>query len=119
MGNFYAGNMAWMSAAANFFPAACINDGLFDVICIDGTLPRAKALKVLLAVETGAHFEMEQVSYQKVVAYRIVPHRREGVDEEYISIDGERIEYAPFQAEVHTGLGRVLGSGGGYQAPGV
>jgi sphingosine kinase len=60
-----------------------------------------------------------QVSYRKVLGYRIIPHKREGVEEEYISVDGERIPFGPFQAEVHGGLGTVLARGPLYEAPGV
>lgn len=59
------------------------------------------------------------MSYRKVLGYRIVPHKRPGVVEEYISIDGERIPFEPFQAEVHAGLGTVLAKGHLYEAPGV
>lgn len=133
--------MAWMSAGANFFPAAKPNDGMFDLICIDGTLGRIQASKTLLAVETGSHFDLPQVcnlviispispfinictlvhkvNYKKVHAYRIIPHKRKGVTEEYISIDGERIPFAPFQAEVHHGLATVLAKTDGYEATGV
>jgi len=119
MGNFYAGNMAWMSAGANFFPASLPHENMFDLVCVDGTLGRIDAVRTLLAVETGGHFEMPHVLYRKVLGYRIIPHKREGVTEEYISIDGERIPFAPFQAEVHGGLGTVLAKRDVYEAPGV
>lgn len=133
--------MAWMSAGADFFPAAKPSDGMFDLICIDGTLSRIQASKTMLAVETGSHFDLPHVSfshpnypipaaltttpsankvdYKKILAYRIIPHKREGVVEEYISIDGERVPFAPLQAEVHHGLATVLAKGEGYEAPGV
>ena len=53
--------MAWVSAGADFFPASLPNDGLFDLVCIDGTVSRWNALKILLAVEKGAHFELPLV----------------------------------------------------------
>lgn len=53
--------MAWMSAGADFFPAALPNDGLFDLVAIDGNLGRMDSLKTLLAVEKGAHFDMPHV----------------------------------------------------------
>lgn len=129
-----------MSADANFFPAAKPNDGMFDLICVDSTLSRFKLTKTLLAVETGSHFDMPQVicpyhslvevaikyssvvlkvDYKKIIAYRLIPHKREGVAEEYISIDGERIPFGPLQAEVHRGLATVLANGDRYEARGV
>jgi sphingosine kinase len=59
------------------------------------------------------------VVYRKILGYRIIPQKREGVAEEYISIDGERIPFEPFQAEVHSGLGMVLAKGHLYEALGV
>jgi len=53
--------MAYVSAGADFFPASLPNDGLFDLVCVDGTVSRRKAMAVLLSVETGTHFELPQV----------------------------------------------------------
>ncbi|KAL1862170.1 sphinganine kinase lcb4 [Paecilomyces lecythidis] len=115
MGNFYAGNMAWMSSDANFFPAALPNDGLLDLVTIDGTIPRLKSLSMLLAVEDGSIFDIPEARFRKVSAYRLVPKQTEG----YISIDGESVPFAPIQVEVHKGLGTVLSvSGNGYAAKG-
>ncbi|KZF26380.1 sphingoid long chain base kinase-like protein [Xylona heveae TC161] len=117
MGNFYAGNMAYMAADANFFPATLPNDGCLDLICIDGDIGRMSALKTLLAVEGGTFFDMPHVKYQKISGYRISPKDQE---DGYISIDGERVPFEPFQAEVHRGLGTVLSKSGNlYEAPGV
>jgi len=100
-----------------FFPAAMPNDGLLDMICIDGNIPRITAIKSLLAVESGRHFAMNHVRYRKVEAYRIIPRAEK---EGYISIDGERFPFAPFQAELHPGLGTVLSKKGAcYEIPGV
>lgn len=115
MGNFYAGNMAWMSTDANFFPAALPNDGLLDLVTIDGTVSRLKSLSMLLAVEDGSIFDLPDAHFRKVSAYRLVPKQREG----YISIDGERVPFEPFQVEVHKGLGTVLSKSGHlYEAHG-
>lgn len=115
IGNFYAGCMAYMAADANFFPAALPSDGCMDLIRIDGTVPRRVAIKMLVAVGDGTLWEMNDVGYTKVNAYRIVPKGRE---DGYIAIDGERIPFEPYQAEVHRGLGTVLMKGPLYQAKG-
>lgn len=120
LGNFYSGNMAYMAADANFFPAALPSDGCLDLIRIDGLIKRRVALQMLTALGKGTLFNMADVDYKKVKAYRIIPKDRQ---EGYISIDGERIPFEPFQVEVHRGLGTVLmrsdrGSKGGYQASG-
>jgi sphingosine kinase len=115
LGNFYAGNMAFMAPDTNFFPAALPNDGCLDLITIAGDIPRLRSLKLLDAVGKGQIFEQRDVKYRKVSGYRIVPREPEG----YISIDGERVPFEGFQAEVHRSLGCTLSrSGRGYEASG-
>jgi sphingosine kinase len=68
-------------------------------------------------VESGHFFDNPLVQYRKVSAYRLTPHNREKGG--YISIDGEHFDFAPFQAEIHTGLGTTLTQTGyKYEAPG-
>lgn len=60
---------------------------------------------------------MPHVNYRKISGYRITP---KGQKSGYISIDGERVPFEEFQAEVHRGLGTVLTrSGHMYEAEGV
>ncbi|EER27986.1 sphinganine kinase lcb4 [Coccidioides posadasii str. Silveira] len=115
MGNFYAGNMGYMAPDANFFPTALPNDGMLDLITIRGDISRLTALQMLMAVENGTLFDMPEVHVQKVSGYRIIPRERE---DGYISIDGEKVPFEPFQAEVHKGLGTAISkSGHRYQTP--
>ncbi|KAH1424356.1 hypothetical protein KXX32_006908 [Aspergillus fumigatus] len=115
MGNFYAGNMAIMSADTNFFPASLPNDGLIDVVTIDGTISRLTSLKMMTEIPEGGFFDMPDVRIRKASAYRLTPREKEG----YISVDGERIPFEPFQVEVHRGLGTVLSKSGHlYEAEG-
>lgn len=117
MGNFYSGNMAYMAANANFFPAALPHDGYLDLVTIDGDISRSLAIGALLATEKGTFFDLPHVKYRKISAYRLIP---KGQRDGYISIDGERVPFEPFQAEVHRGLGTVLSrSGHLYEARGV
>ncbi|CAK7204605.1 sphinganine kinase lcb4 [Sporothrix eucalyptigena] len=117
MGNFYCGNMAYMAPDASFFSAALMNDGLMDLITIDGDISPAKSLGMLLTVEDNRLFDHPLVRYRKISGFRLTPkNQKDG----YISIDGERIPFSPFQAEVHKGLGRVIAKRAiaGYEAPG-
>lgn len=115
MGNFYAGNMAIVSKDANFFPAALPNDGLLDIVTIDGTISRTTSLKMMSEVPQGGFFDMPEVKIRKALAYRLVPHQKEG----YISVDGEQVPFEALQVEVHKGLGTVLSkSGHVYEADG-
>ena len=105
LGNFYCGNMTYMAAAMPFFAAALPHDGLADLVTIDGDISRSDAIKMLLSVENKKLFDMPRVAYRKISAYRIIP---KGQKDGYISVDGERMPFAPFQAEVHHGLATVL-----------
>ncbi|KAL1862702.1 hypothetical protein VTK73DRAFT_6679 [Phialemonium thermophilum] len=116
LGNFYCGNMAYMAPDANFFSAALANDGLMDVIMIDGDISPLKAIEMQLSLESGHFFDNPLVTYRKVSAYRIIPRNVEKGG--YISIDGERIPFEPFQAEVHQSLGLTISKKGGFEAPG-
>ncbi|KAK2626608.1 hypothetical protein QTJ16_003783 [Diplocarpon rosae] len=116
LGNFYCGNMGYMASDANFFSSALPNDGYMDLVCIDGDISRIHAMKMMFAVESGKFFDMPGVWYRKVLGYRIIPKNQ---TDGFISVDGERIPFQPFQAEVHKGLGTVLSkSGHMYEAPG-
>lgn len=117
LGNFYAGNMAYMSADANFFPASLPNDGMMDLVMIRGDIARLTAVKMLLAVENHTFFDIPEVNIRKISGYRIIPRERK---DGFISIDGEKVPFEPFQTEVHKGLGTVISkSGYKYEARGV
>jgi sphingosine kinase len=108
--------MSYMAADTNFFPATLPSDGLMDLVCIDGHIARTAAVDLMLSVENNKFFDKPLVSYRKVLGYRIVPREQESG---YISIDGERVPFEPFQAEIHRGLGTVLScSGWKYEAQG-
>ncbi|RDA87444.1 hypothetical protein CP532_2799 [Ophiocordyceps camponoti-leonardi (nom. inval.)] len=115
MGVFYCGNMAYMAPDVNFFPAALASDGCMDLVLINGDLWPVAALKTLMSVESGDFFDSPYVSYKKISAYRVIPRDQ---DDGYISIDGERAPFAPFQAEVHPGLGRVISKRGVFETSG-
>ncbi|KAK1831928.1 ATP-NAD kinase-like domain-containing protein [Podospora conica] len=116
LGNFYCGNMAYMAPDANFFSAALANDGLMDLVTIDGDVSVFKALSLMMSVESGHFFDSPLVTYRKVSAYRIIP--RAGYPDGYISIDGEAAPWGAFQAEIHKGLGLTLSKKGEFDTPG-
>ncbi|KAK5130209.1 hypothetical protein LTR08_002294 [Meristemomyces frigidus] len=132
LGNFFVGNMAWMSPDTPFFPAALPADGHMDLINISALVSRYTALGYLLSVESGKLMDHPAVFYRKVLAYRITPRLRTISPNErwrdkigrwlggsaqqkegLIAIDGERVPYEPYQAEVIPGLGTVLTKRGG------
>ena len=109
LGNFYAGNIAFMATDANFFPGALPCDGCLDLVRIRGDLPRRTAIKTLMSIEKNTFFNLDHVDYKKVSAYRIIPRNQK---DGYISIDGERVPFEGFQVEVHKGLGTSLSKSG-------
>lgn len=94
-----------MGANARFFAPAHNNDGLMDMILIDGNISRRSSLEMYAAIEQGTLFDLPLVDYRKVLAYRWIPRNQ---DVGYISIDGESYPFEPFQAEMHKGLGTVI-----------
>ena len=109
--------MAYMAPDASFFAAALMSDGLMDLITIDGDISPTKSLGMLLTVEDNRLFDNPLVRYRKISGFRLTPRNQK---DGYISIDGERIPFSPFQAEIHKGLGRVIAKRAisGYEAPG-
>ncbi|KAK0311035.1 sphinganine kinase lcb4 [Friedmanniomyces endolithicus] len=131
LGNFFVGKMVLMSADARFFVTALPTDGRLDMINIDGSIQRTTALRMLSTIEQGTLMNFPEVSYRKVRAYRITPRMRAtapgrrwrarvgrwlggagGQREGLISIDGERVPFEAYQAEVVQGLGTVLSKRG-------
>lgn len=97
--------IAYMAPDVIFFNAAWLNDGLMDLVTVDGDVPTPKAPGLLLSVSNNSFFDNPLVTYRKVSAFRIIPKdQKDG----YISIDGEKVPFEPFQAEVHQGLGMVI-----------
>ncbi|KAL4786045.1 ATP-NAD kinase-like domain-containing protein [Aspergillus varians] len=115
IGNFFAGNMAIVSKDTTFFPASVPNDGLMDIVTVDGLTSRSKILQMMTELPQGTFFDMPEVDIRKAVAFRLSPREKEG----YISVDGEKVPFEAFQVEIHKGLGTVLSKSGHlYEAAG-
>jgi sphingosine kinase len=141
LGNFYVGNMCWMTADAPFFAPALPSDGKMDMLTISASIPRFTGLRMLATSGDGGLIDFPEVSYRKVAAYRITPKPKTGSEKrgvkvrigrrlggnggqgkvgECIAIDGESVPFEPFQAEVVKGLGTVLSKRGGvYEYDGL
>lgn len=116
MGNFYSGNMRYMAADTPFFPAALPHDGYMDLVTIDGDISTLASIGIFMDVAKNRTFDNPMLNYRKVSAYRLIPREKDG----YISIDGERVPWKAFQAEVHHGLGTVLSRNGHlFEGPSV
>ena len=130
LGNFYVGNMCWMTADAPFFATSLPSDGKMDMLTVSASIPRLTGVRMLATSGDGSLMNFPEVNYRKVAAYRITPkpqpppkkrrvrarlgqwlgggRQKEGL----IAIDGERVPFEPFQAEVVRGLGTVLSKRG-------
>jgi sphingosine kinase len=123
--------MAYMSGDTPFFPVSLPSNGLLDLITIDGRVPRLTAVKMLTSVENGTIMNFPEVNYRQVTGYRITPRYAPGAQggglrakfgrwlggkgeekEGFIAIDGERVPFEPFQAEVVPGMATVLSKRG-------
>ncbi|KAH8894270.1 hypothetical protein GQ53DRAFT_683880 [Thozetella sp. PMI_491] len=116
LGFFFCGNMGYMADKLNFFPAALHNDGLMDLVTIDGDHNPFKMIDLQNKVPANHFYDHEIVSYRKVSAFRLTPRTTD--DNGVVSIDGEAFPYKTFQAEVHPSLGLTLTRTGKYEAPG-
>lgn len=117
LGNFYCGNMCWMAADAPFFPASLPNDGLLDLVNIDGDISRMKALKLLLAVGNGTFFDEEIVRVRKISAVRVIPRfgrpMTEATEQDQTS-GGLSTTHSKKQSLMQRILGKLSGSAGKY-----
>ena len=86
-------------ASTSFYtgPGVTLNDGVFTITLVRNC-SRFKLLKILIDMETGTHFKMPEVEVYKAKAYRLEPLTDEGI----FSLDGELIEYGPFQCEMYS-----------------
>ncbi|GBB99210.1 hypothetical protein RclHR1_03450005 [Rhizophagus clarus] len=109
---FIAGKVPWLSRSQVVFPCALPSDGLLDLMIVNcDKLSKLKVFNILSSFEKGDHIKMKEVKYYKVAALRLTPKNR---DTGYISIDGEKVPFKPFQVEVHPKLINVLSIDGKY-----
>lgn len=109
---FYVGKMPYMLNDAQFFPAALPRDGLMDMVLTTTATLFFKMVRILLAVDKGAHVHSPEVHHAKIAAYRLVP--RVDPRRHYLSVDGESFPLEPFQTEVLLSLLTVLLPQGEY-----
>ncbi len=94
-----------------FMSQSCFGDSNFQVgsgnihlVCVRGSTSKWNALKLLINTKTGKHMEMEEVSLIKAKAFRIEPEHNAGI----MTVDGERVETGPLQAQLHPCLAVVM-----------
>ncbi|XP_017000944.2 sphingosine kinase 1 [Drosophila takahashii] len=91
----------------HFAPKAQLNDGTIYLILIRAGISRPHLLSFLYNMSSGTHLPAVNNEYVKVLpvrAFRLEPHDNHGI----ITVDGERVEFGPLQAEVLPGIARVM-----------
>lgn len=95
----YTGKVPYVARSLMAFPYTHPHDGLIDMIAQDQRMPFCEKLRATNHGETGSHIYDHGIHYMKVQALRVTPHNMDA-KHRYISIDGEKAPYAPFQAEL-------------------
>ncbi|XP_068097181.1 sphingosine kinase 2 [Hyperolius riggenbachi] len=87
-------------------PFSRFDDGLIHLFFVKAGISRTTLVRLFLSMEKGTHIEMESpyVVHIPVKAFRLEPLTRKGI----LTVDGERVEYGPVQAQVHRGLGNLI-----------
>lgn len=97
-----------------FVPPARLNDGLIWLLIVRAGATRSQLLHFLLGLSSGSHIsilnegksdEEKLVELIPVLAFRIEP---DADCTGCMTVDGERVEYGPIQAEVFPRLGRIM-----------
>ncbi|XP_067881464.1 sphingosine kinase 2-like [Heterodontus francisci] len=87
-------------------PFARFADGALHLCYVTAGVSRAALLRLFLAMERGTHFDLRcpHLHCVPALAFRMEPLTPRGI----ITVDGERVEYGPVQAQVHGGLARLI-----------
>lgn len=92
-----------------FVPNAKLNDGIIWLLILHGGISRSQLLTFLLGLSSGTHIEPnnELIELVPVRAFRLVPDEGPS-DVGHLSVDGEKVEYGPIQAEIFSGLVNIM-----------
>ncbi|KAK1135772.1 hypothetical protein K0M31_000346 [Melipona bicolor] len=87
-----------------FAPRAKLADGIIWLMIVKAGITRANLLQFLLGLSNGSHVTRSGVDMIPVKAFRIEPEGTNG----YITVDGEKVDYGPLQAEIFSSLASVM-----------
>uniref|UniRef100_A0A8C1LCP4 Sphingosine kinase 1 n=1 Tax=Cyprinus carpio TaxID=7962 RepID=A0A8C1LCP4_CYPCA len=87
-------------------PDARADDGLIHLFYVTAGISRTMLLLLFRAMQSGTHLDWgcSHLVYRRARALRLEPLSTAGV----MTVDGERVEYGPLQAQVHRGVAQVL-----------
>lgn len=98
--SLYCGKMPYVARSFMAFPYALPSDGAMDILIQKQNSTTLQKVSSLLDGEAGDHVFNPSIRYFKVEACRVTPKTKGTHRTGYLSIDGERVPYAPFQVEV-------------------
>ncbi|KAK0082605.1 hypothetical protein PV325_010108 [Microctonus aethiopoides] len=107
-GEFVAVHAAYQSHIgedAFLAPQAKLADGVIWLLIIKAGITRTNMLQFLLGLNTGTHLNCNGVDMIPVKAFRIEPE--EGTVGN-MTVDGEKVDYGPLQAEIFPSLASVM-----------
>lgn len=122
--SFYAGKNPYVSRDLLQFPYALPGDGVIDLALTLHGGGRLGKLRAISGAESGQVVYDRSLAYLKVQAYRVTPRLAFG-DKKLkkgglISIDGERVDWKPFQVEISKDLRfHILSLFGTFSTPDV
>ncbi|GCB85304.1 hypothetical protein scyTo_0025961, partial [Scyliorhinus torazame] len=87
-------------------PFARFSERCLHLCYVKAGISRRALLRLFLAMEKGTHFDLQcpHLFCVPALAFRLEPLSARGT----ITVDGERVEYGPLQAQVHGGLARLI-----------
>lgn len=103
----HASYQSHIASDCQFAPLSQLNDGIIWMLVIRAGATRQEIFKFLISMSSGTHVPSapnQHIEMIPVTAFRIEPTGTQG----HFTVDGERIEYGPIQAEIFPGLSQVL-----------
>ena len=76
-------------------PHAKLNDGLLDLVVVDGNISKFRLLSVMPQLFTGSHIKEKEVEYLQVKSFSIF-----STEDEILNIDGELTGTTPIKVSV-------------------
>lgn len=103
----HAAYQTHIASDCQFAPMSQLNDGIIWMLVIRAGATRQEIFKFLMGMSSGTHIPTAPNQYIEMIpvtAFRIEPSGSQG----HFTVDGERIEYGPIQAEIFPGISQVL-----------
>lgn len=86
-------------------PDGKFGDGVIGILIVRSGTGRATLLDLFHRMKDGSHVLSNHVKYVKASAFRLEPDTSEaGI----IAVDGEKIDYAPIQGQMHKALAKLM-----------